>query len=550
MDGINRLNHRPVRTPRTRRNHPLQIGTSFMPGLCVPLAAMPLFREDSMNGDVTVTVEMMETHELLMNSTNLRVTAYFVPYQAFDRFDGSRDQLDRSYMGQPKIDGGAVVPFFETQVAPAVGTNPILRAMGEHANAGDTVNTSFIEAYNQIINMRLTNRSPNLPKRTRLDTSLAPAFWLNSQWQHVVPDFDQAVIDGEVALNIVNDKMPVRGIGFTDTAPATLISSASLVRTASGDVVPATSGTSNRWSSGGAAANTPALKMAEGAASVNYTDIWAQMQEGGLTVSLAEIAMAKKAQWFAKLRESYSGIEDEYLIDMLMSGLSIPDQAMKRPILIADQTTKFRQAKRYASDYANMAESAVSGAASLSFTLAVPQQNVGGIVMIMAEALPDQLFERQANPYLYATQVSQLPDALRDELDVQKVDLVTNRQVDVTHATPAATFGYEPMNAKWNRWGPKLGGKFFRPATTGSNDEVRQRLWAIELANPVLGASFYLCPPIHLKPFLDTASDPFEATVAGGAVITGNTVFGGMLVENTNLYAKVIAKNPTTQAKP
>lgn len=538
MDGINRLNHRPVRTPRTRRNHPLQIGTSFMPGLCVPLAAMPLFREDSMNGDVTVTVEMMETHELLMNSTNLRVTAYFVPYQAFERFDGSRDQLDRSYMGQPKIDGGAVVPFFETMAAPAVGTNPILRAMGEHANAGDIVNTSFIEAYNQIINMRLINRSPNLPKRGRLDTALAPAFWLNSQWQHVVPDFDQAVIDGEVALNVKPLALPVKGIGvFGGATPGPF----SKKETGGGSVTYPTG-----WQA--SAANVVTIR--EDPLNANFPGIYAEMVENGITVSLASIAMAKKAQWFAKLRESYSGIEDEYLIDMLMSGLSIPDQAMKRPILIADQTTKFRQAKRYASDYANMAESAVSGAASLSFTLAVPQQNVGGIVMIMAEALPDQLFERQANPYLYTTQVSGLPDALRDELDVQKVDLVTNRQVDVTHATPAATFGYEPMNAKFNRWGPKLGGKFFRPATTGSNDEVRQRLWAIELANPVLGASFYLCPPIHLKPFLDTASDPFEATVAGGAVITGNTVFGGMLVENTNLYAKVIAKNPTEQAKP
>ena len=162
----------------------------------------------------------------------------------------------------------------------------------------------------------------------------------------------------------------------------------------------------------------------------------------------------------------------------------------------------------------------------------------------------DQLFERQMNPYLYTSAVVDLPDALRDELDVQKVDLVLNRQVDVTHAAPASTFGYEPKNAKWNRWGPKLGGKFFRPATTGANDEVRQRLWAIESANPVLGATFYLCPAIHLKPFLDTVSDPFEATVAGGAVIQGNTVFGGMLVENTNLYAKVIAKAPTVQAKP
>lgn len=541
MRGINRLHTDPVRTKRTLRNHNLQVLTSFQPGVCAPLAYMPLLREDSLSAtDVTVSVEMMEMHELLVNSVNLRVTAYLVPFLAFERFEGSRDQFDRSYMGKKKTDdaGAAVVPFFET-VAYSGTASPFTRTLGLHGKAGDMLNTYPVEAYNQIINMRLRNRSPNLAKRSRLDNSLAPAFWLNSQWQHVVPDFDQAVIDGEVALQYLNNRITVRGV---NTVPTPVASSTVLTRNLDGGTF--VNGTNDNYT-------LTAKKTVAGQAA----EVWAELADGGLTVSLSDLAMARKAQWFAKIRERYQGItdgnpDDEYIIDMLMSGLEIPDQSLKQPMLLADVTTKFQQAKRYATDFANMAESAVSGAASVTFDLRVPRISTGGIVMIMAEAMPDQLFERQADPFWSTSSVASLPDALRDELDVQKVDIVQNRQVDVDHATPTGTFGYEPMNNKWNRSGPRIGGKFHKPSAVTNNDAARERLWAIEQANPALGTSFYLVPPLNYKPFLDTVSDPFECTVAGNAVIQGNTVFGGMLVENTNLYEKVIDKKPATQAKP
>lgn len=540
MRSLNRLHTDPVRTERTQRMHNLQIATSFKPGVCAPVAAIPLLREDSLSAsDVSVTVEMMETHELLLNRVNMRVTAYVVPFLAFERFEGSRDQFDRSYMGQKKTDdaGAAVIPFFET--APAAATlNDVYATLGLHAKTGDIVNTSYLEAYNAIVNMRLRNRSPNLAKRARLDGTLAPAFWLNSQWGGVVPDFDQAVIDGEVALNFVQSKLAVRGIATTGAALA------------AGTSITGNDGVTGA-SPGNVHYNLVGIKTASGAATAA---VFAELLDGGATISMADMAMARKAQWFAKVREGFQGIvdgnpSDEYIVDMLMSGLEIPDQSLKQPMLIADVVTTFGQSKRYASDAANLAESAVSGAATATFDLRVPKLSTGGIVMVMVECLPDQLFERQADPFWYTSSVAALPETLRDELDVQKVDLVLNRQVDVDHATPAGTFGYEPMNAKWNRWGPRIGGKFRKPLATTTNDEVRQRLWSVEQANPALGTSFYLVPTLPMKPFLNTTADPFEAAVSGMGRIQGNTVFGGMLVEQTNLYAKVIAKAPTVQAK-
>lgn len=544
MDQITRMHPVPLRTPRTRRNHEIQVLTSLPAGRAVPVAAIPLLREDSMAGTMRIAVEMQETAELLMNRVELRATAFLVPYLALERFDGSRDQFDRSYMGQPKVDGGAVVPFFETVAAPAHGANLIHKYLGLHAKPGESINTAYTEVYNAIYNYRAKNRSKSLPMRERLlSTTLAPAFWSHAQFQHIVPDFDQAVIDGEVALNIVSQSIPVRGVGIgPNTGAGGAVGAGSGmagIRETKGGTPTGTTG----WYANSTGDNATVMIKAD-PANPGFPAVFAELQEGGITISLSNLEMARKTQAFAKLREQYEGIADEYIIDMLMDGLSIPDQAMKQPIMLAQSTVAFSQAKRYATDAGNLAESAVSGGAVVDLNVRVPRLSTGGIVMVILEAVPEQLFERQADWLLHTTTVATLPDYLRDELDPEKVDRVLNKQIDTDHATPNGTFGYEPMNARFSRAGTKVGGKFFRPAANSGTDTDRQRLWAVEDINPVLGENFYIVKNIHTKPFLDTVADPFEATIVGGAVLEGNTVFGGKLVEATNNYDKVMANAP------
>ena len=91
MRDINHQSTAPVEFPRTRRFHPLSVLTSMPAGQSVPVAAVPLLREDAASGSCEVRVEMLETKELLMNAVNLRVMAYVVPLLALERFEGSRD---------------------------------------------------------------------------------------------------------------------------------------------------------------------------------------------------------------------------------------------------------------------------------------------------------------------------------------------------------------------------------------------------------------------------------------------------------------------------
>lgn len=527
----------PVRVPRSLRGHEVSMLTSLPAGRMVPVAGIPLLREDSVRrGNVRLSFEMHETAEILMNAVQCNVYAYLVPYLAFDRFNGM-DELNRAYMGEPLREGEDPIPFFETEARGAVGTNPVLEYLGLHAKPDDQINTAYNQAYNLIWNKRATDRSQSIAKRTMTDKTLAPAFWQHDRYKHIVPDFDQALIDGEVALNIANAKMPVRGIGKENQTFG--------------------SGTQAVYETGHAGATTYLNSMETGSgASPNkffieedpdnpgFPGIFAELQENGITVSLSNIEAAKKTVAFAKLREQYDGHDDDYIIDLLMQGIRIPEQMYKQPILLAAKSTIFGMSKRYASDGANLTESVVNGATFVDLAIRTPRVNTGGVIMVVAECVPDQLFERQQDPLLYTTTVNELPKADRDELDPEKVQTVYNRYVDVDHDTPDGVFGYEPLNAQWDVKARRVGGRFLRPEVDGTFDEDRLRIWSSEVANPTLSEEFYLSTTVHTKPFADQTQDPFEAVAAGQFVIEGNTVFGGALIEATDNYARVLEDVP------
>lgn len=536
VDSINRTRTTPIPTAHTTRFQDIRNLTSLPAGRMVPLIAIPLHRMDAIRrASVRFSLEQMETAEILMNGTFVTIKAYLVSNLALDRFDGM-DALNRSYQGIA-VEGLSVVPFYETVAADAPGTNLVYKYLGMQYKLGDQINTHYLEAYNQIWNFRARNRSQDLNQRTRLDPTLAPAFWRHQQFKNVVPSFDQAVIDGEVPLNIVSQQLPVKGLGVGSQSYATVNKVVWETGTAGTPTYPLSkkidpSGDSNSLYVKGTHATT------------GLPQIYAEMQANGITVSLSNIEVARKTQAFARLKEQYQGLTDEYLIDLLMAGIEIPEQAMNQPILLGEKTTIFGQSKRYATSD-DLTESVANGATFLDLTFRTPAINAGGVVMVVAECLPEQLFERQRDPFMYLTGVSQHPNYLRDELDPEKVEIVLNGQVDAAHATGAGTFGYAPLNWKWMIQQPRIGGRFYRsdPAST-TNDEDRQRIWAVETVNPTLAADFYIATNINTKPFVVTNQDPFECVSRGMAVIEGNTVFGGALIESTGSYDEIMALVP------
>lgn len=509
----------PIVVQKSLRRDEKRVLTSCNAGKVVPLAMIPLLREDRVSsGRMRFSFEMMETAEMLMNAINVTVKAHFVPFLAFERFNGM-DQFNRSYKGIPETEGASPIPFFETM---AFDRNAeIWSTLGIHAQQGAMVNNAPIEAYNAIVNFQRKARSAKLTQRNRLDTSLAACFWHNTKMAHIVPDFDQAKIDGEVALNIVESKMPLHSYTF-DQHPTYPTYKMPL---GSDGFVPSGPVGDKDWG----------------------TKIWAEMQENGITVSLSNIELAKKTAAFAELRSRFDGIDDDHIVDLLMEGVRVPEEMMSQPILLDRKSTIFGYSRRYATDAANLAESVTNGQTFVDIVVRTPPMNTGGIIMITAEIVPEQLFERQKDYFLYANNTDQLPNFTRDFLDPEKVSVVKNDHVDIDHDTPDATFGYAPLNHEWQRSLVNVGGKYYRPTVDAAFDEDRQKIWANESVNPTLTEDFYLATNLHNKVFADTLADGFEVIGLGQFDIVGNTVFGKGLTEATDDYDQLMSQVDMTR---
>lgn len=547
MKNVNRKSTTALKYPRSKRNHPIMHLSSTMPGVAHPVAFIPMLREDALVAQIDAMVEMLETKELLMNRVTARFTAWCVPFLADPRFMGSRDEFDLSYMGENSLDGGGVNAFVENEALPAGGAGavPLYLAAGMHGDEADQVNTFNRVAYNLVYNHRARQASKELTARLLTDTSLAPAFWHHRQFPHIVADFDQAMMDGQVALNVVNSKLALKGMVVDSGTPPP----GTAVGTDTGIAV-------------GVGASQYGL--AYGNLGGALPTVYAEMEANAITVSLAGLEEARKLQSFAKLRTQFEGHDDDYIIDMLMMGLAVPDQYLKQPFQVYDsmrmeggnlRQVTFSQGKRYSTTAGSMDDSATSGFAKETIRMRVPRINTGGVVVVLMEILPEQLWERQKDWFFHSRPKDGIPahnlwpEADRDTLDRQKVDVVYNGDIDVNHTDPMGYFGFEPMNAKYNRAPPYIGGKFHRPSADTPTDDARKRLWAVEGTDPALTDSFFIVEPgtMHIKPFLDEVNDPFEIAARGNAVISGNTQFGGLLIEQTGNYEAMADRAPTDQ---
>jgi len=523
----------PVQATQTLRTDNKRVLTSSKAGKIVPLAVVPLLREDRVSrGQMRVRLEMMETAEMLMNAINVTVYAHFIPYLASDRFNGM-DQMNRSYAGVPETEGGSVVEFLPTVTFDP--TQEFWATLGAHAAPLSPVNGFPLEAYNILVNHRRKARSPKLPLRTLYDTTLAPAFWRHNGMGYIVPDFDAAKIDGEVALNVVAAQLPVKGIGqrtnsaFNET----------------GQSVYETGGSSSVvYPTGDFIYNTAMLK--EDPDNPGYPAVFAEMQADGITVSLANIELAKKTAAFAKMRARYQGLDDDHIVDLLMEGVRVPEAQLSQPILLDRKSTIVGYSRRYATDAANLEKSVTQGETFVDLVMRTPPMNTGGVILITCEVVPEQLFERQRDYYLEAQAVSEFPNFTRDFLDPEKVAIVPNSHVDVLHSTPDATFGYAPLNHQWKRAHVNVGGKYYRPADD-LFDEDRQKIWSNEALDPTLTEDFYMANELHTKVFADQLSDHFEYTAIGQFDIVGNTVFGQGLEEATDDFDQLMAQVDTSR---
>lgn len=523
----NRMKTEPIPVVRQHRPVTVRTFTTFDPGLRVPVVGFGLLQGDSASGRLNVAVEMHETHEVLFNRMFARFSAWFIPGPANNRFMRNMSFYERSAEGVAKTDedGDTVIPFIETHTMPAT-VPPIYRAMGIAAKTGTALSTCYIEGYNQVVNYVNRNLSKSIEDREVDDTTLAPAVWGASTFSEIVPNFDAGMIAGDTPLTVASANLPVQ----IDASGAGTTLQLKLANASEPNVYSAinASGTNAATTAGG---SNPAGAL------------YAKLSDNGITVSLANIDQARQLKDWAKMREAYEGHKDPYIIDRLMGGLEISNQAWFFPMLLDQKMVEIKQMARNATDGPNLETHVANGMAVTSLGINVPPNPYGGVVLVIAEAIPEQLYERQPDPYLTTIDKAKLPQYDNDFLNPNPVVEVLNKEIDVDHDTPDVRFGYARRNWQWAQNPTRVGGDMYAPNADAATTNERMVIYPTDVENPSLTAEFYLSTTLGKQVFVDEDKQPFRIGIGGTIDVMGLTIIGEVHESEAN-YDAVRDKYP------
>lgn len=526
------------------------IMTSGRAGVVVPVGYIPLNPGESMSGRVGLDLKLAEMPRPLLNAVVVNCQAWFVPKSAMPQFPG-RDELNHAMLGLPIKSLGAAdrtPPAFFTTITGATlvtaAASDFFKTLGLHVPTGATINTDLIDAFNLIWNFRAAAHSSRLTRRQYASESIAnsttlpPAFWPSGRFAHVVPDYEAALIQGSLDLDVLAGRLPVGGIGIRSGNGETPLPAANVRDTVTSPVNYPLSITID-----GADAVLRVLNATSGTA---RADVWAEMGGQQVAVTLMDIDKARITQAYAKLHAAYAGNDatgfdnDDVLVALLMQGIDPGAENFKRPWLLDSKRVPVGFAERFATDSDNLDVSVTVGRAQATLTLNVPKTDVGGVVIYTVEVLPERLDERMSDEWLMCTTFDDLPNPLRDIQRTLPVDMVLNRRIDAKHTTPAGLYGYEPMNAKWKRDFTRLGGVFYEATPGAVITESRMGLWQTDIVDPDFEGTHHLAPvPFPHDIFADTLADAFEIVGRHVCTIVGNVQFGDVLTEANDDYDAV-----------
>lgn len=551
MTNTVRQSQTPMGYDRTRRMDNVSGLTSGPAGVAIPITVAPLLRGDSATGRITIDMQLAEMPRPLENAVLGRAQAWFIPRPALPHFEGL-DEYTHAWHGTDitRLGAAARTPptLYDTVGTGAIAaaqSSEFFEALGISLQASTAINTDYIDAYNLVMNFRLAAHSS---KATRYDyyqedpttsLQLKPGFWPRNRMHNVVPDYELALVKGSLDLDVVAGTLNVLGIGTgTGATPSS-----------SKNVDESDGGTANYAKYvAGTSSNPNGIYMETDANGIPL--ILADMAGATINTSLADIDKARTTQAFAKARASMAGNNfsgfnnDDVIVAELMQGFVVPEELFNRPWLLDNKTVVFGMVERHATDAANLDDSVTVGRAQATLSINIPRAEYGGVMIATVEVMPERLFERQSDEYLYVTDVDDMPNAQRDMQRTLPVDTVINRRIDTAHSTPNGSYGFEPMNAKWKREFTRLGGEF-RQLTPGTpNTVARTAIWQADYVDPDFTTDHYICPhPFPQDVFSIPANDIVNISFLQQLTVTGITQFGDELVEDNQEFAIVEAEN-------
>jgi hypothetical protein len=512
----------PQRVKKSISQHTTTYFSTGKAGVVQPIDCIPVLRGDRVKyGTVRVNLELNQTVKLLQNAVNVVVEAIYVPMLAFDRFDGL-DDLNRAYKGV--ADGDGVVNDYLRKYAHDP-TTAWAKAVGVPGAAGRMVDAGFLESYNTWINHKRALRSTKLPTRDPLDQTLADCLWLNPTLEHIVPDFEVAALDAKVETTMSSGRIGVEGLAFSGLSTGT---GESQILTTDED-------------QGVTAANARKAYVDVSETNGATPRVFIELDGEKVGWDMSSIEEAHRiAAWAARMR-GYKHIELAHEIELLMSGIALPNLEMSTPMLVGRSHTRFGMMRRFATDGASLTDSVSDGHASVDVPVYTPGvSNTGGYIIITAEVVPDNIHERRPDYLDTITDLSQLPEAVRDDIDSLRVSRVKNSQIDADHDDKDALFGYAPLHWDYADSGRvRVGGEYYRPEYSTAYDEDRLEIWNTDRQNVALNEDFILATNVTNNVFEDYNGHAFKIKAYGVATKITNTVFGKGLHEVNGEFADV-----------
>lgn len=555
-----RQSQAPIQYQATRRADNASILTSGRAGEIIPISCGPLLRGDSGSGRIDIEMQLAEMPKPIENMVIARGQSWVIPRPALPHFEGVEEYV-HSYDGTAitKLGASSRTPpaLFDTIASGSVATaeaSEFFSRLGLAMRSTTAINTDYVDGYILVANFRLNAASTKL---TRYDyysennttaLELKPAFWPVNRMHYLVPDYEEALVKGQLNLELAAGQLPVSGIVF-DGSPT--YDTAGTGRQT--DTLPDENLATTDYFRAGDNASTIGVrfKADSSTAATANPSIYAELAGQTVGTSLADIDKARTTEAMAKARSAMAGTNfsgfnmDDVIVANLMSGFVVPASAFQRPFLTDSRTTVFGMQERHATDAANLDDSATTGFASMSLSMNIPRMDYGGTYMVTVEIMPERLYERQQDPYLYVTAAADLPDALRDVQNTLPVDLVENARIDQKHTTPGGTFGYEPMNAKWRREFTRLGGEFQQLVPGTPTTTARTAIWQPDIVDQAFTSDHWLCPhPFPQDVFSAPSSDVVIISARQTLAITGLTQFGDELVEDNSEFSLTQAEQP------
>ena len=344
------------------------IMTSGRAGVVVPLGYIPILPGESLSGRIGVDIKLAEMPKPLLNGVVANVQAWALSRSAFPQFPG-RDELNHAMSGEViKSLGSAdrAPPAYYTEISGAALTtaaaSAFFRTLGLHIPNGSKINSDLIDAFNLIYNFRLAAHSSRLTRRKYASediaeaTSLPPAFWPSGRFAHVVPDYEQALIQGSLDLDVLAGRLPIDGIGINTTVGASDANTNNRFVGQSGPGSKVFGSSVNASVAAGVRIRTAAVG---GDATKPAPDVWADMVGSVVGITLNDIDKARITQAYAKLHAAYAGNDatgfdnETTLVALLMQGIDPGAENFKRPWLDSKRVP-VGFAERFATDADNL----------------------------------------------------------------------------------------------------------------------------------------------------------------------------------------------------